>query len=1773
MKQPLAIQPLKWITKSLFVRAALCLMGGILLLSSSSQGCFIAGDLSGDCRVDFEDLALAASQWMQASCDAETGLIAHWKLNESSGSTAVDSSGSEYNGIVAGASWNPAGGVLGGALQFDGDNDYVSITQGYEGIIGSNPRTCAAWIKTDQPSGGIMTWGDMGVDGTGDELFLFNVTNLSTEPAEVMAIASITNLDFTQSAFDTVAMWDTNNPISDEIRFGNTFADVMGNTAVDPNDIYVDEESCIEGDIDGNCIVNFFDLALFVEQWLQVRDPFIESDGRVVIEAEHYLTSSVGSGQRQGWMWVVKDIAGSIGDGCLQALPDHGANINSDIAATSPHLTYEIEFATTGMYYLWVRGVADNTAGDSVHYGVDGVVVSSGPGDSIRVNTSSFEWSNGSGAVIASIDITSTGLHTLDIWMREDGIVIDRLLLTTDTGYTPGQPPETDSATELKANINGIDGVNISDYALISQNWLDSFSPFIINEFMASNAATIDDEDDESSDWIEIYNRSEMTVDMTGWYLTDEAAVLNKWQFTAGPVLEPGEYAIIFASGKSDPSHPMHTNFQLNAGGEYLGLCFPDQSVAYEYSLEYPDQGTDISYGLFNDQLQYFAYPTPGLPNQSGYFGIVADTKFSVDRGFYDVPFSVIITCDAPNAIIRYTTDSEDPTEVSGSIYDQPIQISGTTVLKAIATKIGWISSNVDTQTYTFVSDVKSQSPSGQAPGSNWPSGDVNGQYMNYGMDPEVVNNPAYSGQIEDALLAIPSISISTNSDNLFSSTSGIYVNASEDGIDWERPASMELIYPDGSEGFQIDMGLRIRGGWSRMGKNPKHAFRCFFRGKYGDSKLRYPLFGEEGVDEFDKIDLRSEQNYSWGFCGDARSTFCHEVFTRDTQGAMGQPYTRSRYYHLYLNGHYWGLFQTQERSEARYAASYFGGEVDDYDVVKTSDDHAIEYTDGDLDAYTRLYNAAVVTGFASNTDYFRAQGMNPDGTENPSYEKLLDIDNVIAYNLMCYYFGGIDYPIGLKSDTALMINNLYGIYNRTNPDGWKLFIHDAEHTFGLRHYSLIGNDRTKFLNFGAAPYSGVLYFNPVWLHQELFDNLEYRIAFADAVHKHLFNGGALTEDKCLERFLDRVAQVEPAIVAESARWGDAQKRYLSVYHCGSIGTGSTVPLTESNWDSAITRMNNVITGRTDTVFNWIKNRTWLQYPSIDPPVLHINSVPHYGGYITMGGILSMTKSGSGTIYYTLDGSDPRSIGGSVNPAASIIGRLTKEVINKTTQVKARVKSGSTWSALSEAVYADDSIVDSLRISEIMYHPADPNTEFIELQNIGGEAININLVKFTKGIDFTFGDQTLTPGQHIVIVQDQPFFEAQYGTGLNIAGQYIGRLDNDGDRIEFQDAVGTVIQNFKYEDNWYELTDGPGFSLTMVNPASTDLNDWDSKSGWRSSLYAGGTPGQAPETTLAADSIVINELLAHSHTTDPDWIELFNTTGQEINISGWFLSDDDSDPNMMRKYQIPDNTKIGAGGYLIFKQGDSFGDPTPTGNNIPFSLSEGGETVYLYSGQGREVTGLYQTQQKFDASERDISFGRYEKTELSGGYDFVRMLSKTDTAPNTNSGPLIPDIVITEIYYHPDNGTDYEFVELYNRTGSAVTLETEVTTEISPGNFLTEDIPWRLEGTGFEFPDNTTIPAYSYIIVAKDQTKYSLAYGPYDGKLVNSGEELEIQIPGDQEYGKDRHWIPIEKIDYDDEAPWPTTPDGRGDSLHRDDINAYGRDYSNWQAAPPTPGS
>ena len=540
-----------------------------------------------------------------------------------------------------------------------------------------------------------------------------------------------------------------------------------------------------------------------------------------------------------------------------------------------------------------------------------------------------------------------------------------------------------------------------------------------ITEFMAANDRTLSDEDGNSSDWIELYNAASEAVDLGGWHLTDDRATPNKWSFPPGTALPRGGFLIVFASGKDRTSlgSPFHANFKLSRQGEYLALLDSGQQVRHEYVFD--EQLSDASYGiafpamadvpapsipLDATNVGFFIEPTPEHFNGSVTVdGFVAETAFSTERGFFETtaPFDLVISTATEEASIYYTLDGSDPAPngPSSILFDpqQPLRIDRTTVLRAAAFRDAFQPTDIETQTYIFLDDVIRQSPDGELPSEEWPRRNLAGQTFDYGLDPDIVSDPKWGPQLREGLESLSTISIVTDLDNLVDPTKGIYVNAGGQGKAWERPASVELIHPDGTPGFQINAGIRPRGNFSAAGSNPKHAFRLFFRDEYGERWLKYPLFGDEGLDEFRKIDIRTSQNDSWAFQGSNQLTFIHDVFSRDNQKAMGQPYTRSRYHHLYINGVYWGLYQSQERSEANYGASYFGGEADDYDVIKSTGgpQYLTETTDGNFDAWRQLWTE-LQAGVENDADYMRLQGLNLDGTPNPDYPVLLDVDNLI---------------------------------------------------------------------------------------------------------------------------------------------------------------------------------------------------------------------------------------------------------------------------------------------------------------------------------------------------------------------------------------------------------------------------------------------------------------------------------------------------------------------------------------------------------------------------------------------------------------------------------------------------------------------------------------------------------------------------------------------------------------------------------------------------------
>ncbi|HEY2951799.1 MAG TPA: lamin tail domain-containing protein, partial [Verrucomicrobiae bacterium] len=1155
---------------------------------------------------------------------------------------------------------------------------------------------------------------------------------------------------------------------------------------------------------------------------------------------------------------------------------------------------------------------------------------------------------------------------------------------------------------------------------------------------------------------------------------------------------------------------------------------------------------------------QYFAGPSPGALNGSGGFaGFVGDTKFSQDRGFYSNSFSCIITTATAGATIRYTLNGSEPTLANGSTYTGPLTISNTTILRAAAFLSGLVPSDVDTETYIFVNDVVLQSPAGQAPGPGWPTGTSSaGQIYDYGMDPDIVNVAPWSTTIRDDLKSLPTFSIVTTLSNLFDNANGIYANPRGDEIAWERPASLELIYPDGTQGFQINCGLRVRGGFSRDPSNPKHAFRFFFRQEYGASKLHFPIFGDKGADTFDKIDLRTMQNYSWAYQNDARMTCLRDQFSRDAQIAMGQISSHGIFCHLYVDGQYWGLYNTDERPEAAFGETYVGGRAEDYDTIKVDPDlgYNIEATDGNTTAWLHLWQAAT-NGFASDADYFKVQGLNVDGTVNTNYENLVDVDNLIDYMLVIIYGGNLDAPISnfLGNDSP---NNMFAIRDRTGKNGGFRFIaHDSEHTLlnvnedrtgivdgtigGINADWTAGNPVTQAPATAFTKSSGQYF----WFRLQL--NAEFRLRVADHMQRACFNGGILSTEGARAQLTMRSNEIYRAMVCESARWGDAKR---------------VTPFTRNDWISAMNTVNTTFVGGRTTVFiNQMKADNL--FPTISAPNLN-----NYGGFVPPGFNLYMTNLNSGSvIYYTLNGPDPRVRGGGISPVAQAYSPGTPIPINFQTVLRARVLSGSTWSAMITATYFATQDFSKLKITEIMYNPPavgltpGDEFEFVELKNTGANTFDLSGLSFTSGINFSFTNGTrLGSGQFLVLGRNAAQLASKY-PGLVVNGIYTGKLDNGGETITLSHILGGTVLSFAYDDvaPWAVAPDGFGFSLVPVNP---NVNpDPNNPANWRASSLSGGSPG-ADDPAVAIAPILINEILTHSDPPPPsDSIELFNPTGVPVDIGGWFLTDD---PGTPMKFRIPDGTMILDHGFRVFDESDF--NPTP-GTNNSFALSSQGEQVYLFSGDATTNLTGYSHGFSFGAAANGVTFGRYINSV--GEEQFPAQISSTLLA--SNSGPRVGPVVLTEIMYNPLVNYD-EYVEIMNITASSVPL-------YDPAHATNT---WRLNGVGFDFPPNVMLaPGERLLIVpmnpAAYRAKYSLSaslqiVGPYAGALQNDGERLELQRP-DSPDTNGVPYITVDGVRYGDRFPWPSAADGSGPALRRLSAAAYGDDPVNWVATAGVP--
>ncbi|MCH8922780.1 MAG: lamin tail domain-containing protein, partial [Planctomycetes bacterium] len=677
----------------------------------------------------------------------------------------------------------------------------------------------------------------------------------------------------------------------------------------------------------------------------------------------------------------------------------------------------------------------------------------------------------------------------------------------------------------------------------------------------------------------------------------------------------------------------------------HIGLLRDGTNVLAIHGLNDRIDGDDflISAELVKVEIRqdlYLSPPTPGEPNSAGVIDFVGDTSFSIDRGFYDEAFDTVISSTTPGASIAYTTDGGIPSPTNGTQVHAPndltppqatVRITTTTNLRAIAYKTGFQSTNVDTHTYIFIDDVARQSA--VQPGfTGWSEWQV---------DPDVVNTTLPGFSFRDALLSIPTMSITTERGELFGSN-GIYTNSTSRGSAWERAASLEMFNPDGTTEFQIDVGLRMHGNSSRNhGFTLKHPIRVLFKEKWGPTKLVHDLFPDSDVDRFDQILLRGASTDSWPVVDggsrwlNERATYIRDQWVRDAQIALGQPAGHGTYVHLFLNGLYWGLYNPTERPTASFAAEHIGGDKDDWDILK---DFA-ELREGNKTAWNEMF-AQASAGLAGTAAYQRIQGNNPDGTRNTDYPVLVDVDNLIDYMLVHIYIGAEDWH---------QHNWWAGRQRGPDSTGFKWFAWDQE----ISNESL-----TRTVSLAGARFEDPYYGRqgPAEIYGRLLANEAFRWRFQDRVHEVLFNDGPLTSENAAGIWLARQNEIDQAIVGESARWGDTRD---SVPH-----KRETAWLREMNW------MRDVYWEANHARVLRERFRRVGIYPNIVAPVFS-----QHGGRVEQDFELTMTAP-AGTVYYTLDGSDPRRADGSLSPTALVFDGATTSV--------PLVAAGSRWSYLDD---------------------------------------------------------------------------------------------------------------------------------------------------------------------------------------------------------------------------------------------------------------------------------------------------------------------------------------------------------------------------------------------------------------------------------------------------------------------------------------------------------
>lgn len=1201
---------------------------------------------------------------------------------------------------------------------------------------------------------------------------------------------------------------------------------------------------------------------------------------------------------------------------------------------------------------------------------------------------------------------------------------------------------------------------NSTEYTLVGSIYSNTFPqqltitvngqnlPPQVSEFVADNQFSLDDGNGNASDWIELHNPNNTTLDIGGCYLSDDPAQQTKWQVPSGTTISPHGHLIVFADSAStnnlyDPAGYLHANFGLNNNGESLVLTAADGVTVLDGITNFPAQTTDLAYGRTLDGQWKFLEPTPGAPNvTTNYDGWLAPLDFDHKRGWYTNAFTLAISNANPGATVYWSTNGYEPTNV----YTGPLTVANTVGVRASVKEARYKSPRIKTHTFLFLNDMVVQSQLSTA----------------------YTQNSTYTNRLRQGFLDLPVLAINVPpADPKWS-----YLVYNQDRP--ERAASVEFFLPDGSN-IQQDCGVIHLGGQFGTGTGlyAKKTWQLNFKSDYGASYLNFPLFagfdhGIQAHTKFKELDIHAGNQDQGGFSS-GRGFYMSHAFANDSMLDMGDLNPHSRFVNLFTNGVYMGQFCINERLTDAMLAEYLGGSKSDYLTVKGNDNTG---------------TFGFIPGVADGPDRSAWDFVRSNMSSYATIKSWVDVTNQIDYMLM-WQWGNAE----AEFRSALP--------RTAGKGGFKVWLADAD---GLvRQQSGVSGQLSKNDISDSTPSHLVFTWGPGWIFSNLLHeaNPDFKTLLADRVYKHFYNNGAMTPAKLQARLDARMAEITNSMVDECARWGS-----LSTYD----------PV---KWqaDAQYARAN-LFPFRNSTLISQMRAAGW--YPSFDPPLLS-----QYGGSVSNGYTLSVT-AGSGTIYYTLDGSDPRLPGGGISPNA--IACVTTQTIVSIVNLPLN----STWryfntnaapaGSWTNRTYDDSAWPggatpmgypqgdDGVTFPTILNYGADANNKWISyyfrksfvVTNLSGIAtMNLGLNRDDGAVIYLNGTELMRDNMPAGPVSYGTFasaavsganetnvFQFSVPANLLLAGTNVLAVEVHQDATNSSDIhfnlslAGTVTNNTSV------------LSLTLTNATTFNARVWD---GTNWSALASANFILAPLRQPNPGDLLISELNYHPPDSENyEFVELYNTTSNQLDLTGVQLTGGIT-------YLFPNGFSVAPNGFALAVRNLASFAARYQATNSPYyypglnvagpysgKLSNSGDTVILTASNGVELCEVnYGTDEPWPAR----AGGNGSSLELASaavaaanGTNLVNLNFYLNHGQNWRSSPLwggspgrfdtVPQaVVINELNAHTHVGADW--LELKNLTAIPVDIS---------GGYLSDNLNNVFK---YYLPPGTVVPANGFLVLSQ----------------------------------------------------------------------------------------